>query len=87
MTLDDISSLKPKKISCVDTQLGYMQLLEYTLQDFSYLHVLQWHFANTTGLTSSEELPKQNTKTFYQNKTAALQEAYEIGKNLLKQHF
>ena len=78
----ELGSLTPKVIIQLDTPLGYMQLLEYTMQDCSYVHVLQWYFCNI--LLENTNFPKHNCETFYRNKNIAIERAYSVGNDLLK---
>ena len=80
---EDYFALTPKVITSVRTGLGYLQVLEYSLQDCSYLHVVQWHFDNV--FEEGTLLPKMNNEIFYRSKDAALELAHEIGNNLLQQ--
>lgn len=41
--VNSFDGLKPKVIIRLEAPNCYLQLLEYFLQDCSYLHVLQWH--------------------------------------------
>lgn len=77
-------SLVPRKITSVESTLGYMQVLEYTLQDFSYLHVVQWN--NNNNMQEDGILPIVNNKTFFKDKNNALKFANEIGHQLLEQY-
>lgn len=81
---NDFEGLKHRKIIKVDTQLGYLQVLEYILQDFSYLHVVQWHFVQE--IDKDNRLPKTYNETFYRDKESAMKKAHEIGNNLLQQY-
>lgn len=76
--------LKSKPITEIRTQLGYLLVLEYILQDYSYLHVVQWHFNN--NLEEGNLIPKVNCETFHKEKDKALKLAHEIGNNLLQQY-
>ena len=82
-TIEDLMALHAKRISSVDTQSGYMQLLEYTLQDLSLVHVLQWHFIEETEVINDTLLPCQHVETFYNDKHSALRRAFQIGEELL----
>lgn len=80
----DSHGLNFRVITKVETQLGYLQVLEYIIQDFSYLHVVQWHFNNI--LDENTLVPKMNCKSFYREKDNALKLAYKVGKLLLQQY-
>lgn len=73
--------LKSKLLIELRTPLGYMQVLEYVLQDYSYLHVINWHFNNI--LEENLLVPSCNSLTFYKDKEGALLEADKIGRDLL----
>lgn len=83
--VNDFFSLKGTVLSRVDTPLGYMQLLEYVLQDSSYLHILQWHFNSENDVDKDTLLPLVHTITFYRDKAGAQKRTYEIGEMLLLQ--
>lgn len=80
----DFEGIKHKVITRVETSLGYMQVLEYILQDKSFLHVIQWHFINFKD--GENLLPNINCQTFYREKDKALDFAHQIGNNLLQQY-
>lgn len=84
MSKVDFEGIKPQLITEVNTQIGYLQVLEYILQDCSYLHVVQYHFNNDTEENSF--LPKIQCKTYYKEKDKALEFASKIGNNLLTQN-
>lgn len=81
----DFESIKPKLITEINTQIGYLQVLEYTLQDCSYLHVVQYHF-NSDVEAENYFLPKIHCKTYYKKKDKALKLAHEVGNQLLVQY-
>ena len=81
VTFNDVMPLNGKRILTVDTYNGYLQVLEYILQDCTYLHVVQWH---TSILDSDNLIPNQYNKTFYACKDMALEFAVNIANELLK---
>lgn len=82
---NDIMSLRCEIITAVRTGAGYLQVLEYILQDFSLLHVVQWHFNDTVD--KDLLVPIQNNETFYRSKDAALKLAHEVGNKLLENQY
>ena len=82
--LKDHFGIQSHVITKVETQLGYLQVLEYILQDWNYLHVVQWHLKNV--LEENSTLPKVHCKSFYREKYKAMELAHEIGNNLLQQY-
>lgn len=84
---ENFGSLVPKKIISVESTLGYLQVLEYTLQDsFSCsdkLCVVQWH---KNHIMHEEGVPVIYNKVFYGNKNGALKFAHDIANELLEQY-
>lgn len=80
---DGFGSLVPKKITTIESLHGYLQVLEYTLQDFSNLYVVQWH---KNHIMHEEGFPIINNKVFYDDKNGALKYAHDIANELLKQY-
>lgn len=81
--IKEFYGLQCKVITKVVTQIGYLQVLEYTLQDWNYLHVVQWHF--NYDLIENSSIPNAYCETFYRDKDKALERAYDIGNKLLEQ--
>lgn len=77
----ELGTLTPKVIIQLDTPSGYLQVLEYMLQDCSYLHVVQWHFLD---VLNEDKLPKINCEMFFRNGNLAIERAYEVGCDLLR---
>lgn len=80
----DYECLRFKRITEINTEIGYLQLLEYILQDCSYLHIVQYHFSDI--LEKDSFLPNIECKSFYRDKDNALKYAHEIGNKLLQQY-
>ena len=78
----ELGSLTPIVIIQLNTPAGYMQLLEYTLQDYSLIHVVQWHFVHI--LEEDSLTPVYNCTVFYKDKYGAIERAAEIGRELFK---
>lgn len=74
--------LKRELITELSTRIGYMQVLEYTLQDFSYLHVVIY---SIYAELDNNNIPSYKSKSFYRDKQNALKFAQELGNNLLNQ--
>lgn len=77
----ELGTITPKVIIQLDTPSGYLQVLEYVLEDCSFLHVVKWHFLD---VLDDNRLPKINSKIFFRCKTDAIQFANEVGCDLLK---
>lgn len=82
MNFDFSGSLKPRKVTEVSTTKGYMQVLEYTLQDLSSLYVVQWNFMRDV---QDDGFPIVNYRTYYNNTKDAFQFASGLGNELLNQ--
>ena len=76
--------LKSRPITEVRTQMGYLHILEYQLQDNKYLHVVQYNFNDV--LEENSVLPKIESKSFYNEKDKAIEFAQKVGYNLLHQY-
>lgn len=76
--------LKSSLVTEMRTIIGYLQVLEYQLQDSSYVHVVQYHFNHV--LEENSNFPKMNCKSFYREKDKAFKFAHEIGCKLLEQY-
>ena len=74
--------LKPKMLIELNTPAGHMQVLEYVMQDYSWVHVIQWYYSNVLNVDNN--FPKIHCETFHKQKNDALKLAEKIGIELLK---